>query len=450
MRVLVYVIVLLCALAMFFVRREYKAGILLFTLMCFSSVSLDFLPFMKASICLMSIMLIVSEIRHIGQCMRQLKKTVIWKVLTCIVFLTALTIMNSPHLRTFTEIYRFVLSELFLKYFMLAYAFWSFSQSKSLRPTLRLSLIGLVVLTVLGIVNYYTKSADFVVMMNPGKTVVIGDNEVQLGTVYVNRDRFRVSSTFVNPFDYGYMCVLCLIVHLYGYVKRHESKLSFGLALACCLFGILFCECRTVHFCLLLCVGTFILAAFRIRRIFTISILAVLIGFICYMYVPIVQEKADSMITMFDKKSQFGGSSIEMRTLQYVATLEHVKDSPFLGNGYRYFYIDMGWKDGMKGLRDDRFWGLEGVMMGYVLERGFIGLALWIFIYSSLMVYCIRSRKYNRELAALGIAVLLTYLAFSNMTGELSSVAPTLLFVGFVIKALENEKLRITPPPLGN
>ena len=41
---------------------------------------------------------------------------------------------------------------------------------------------------------------------------------------------------------------------------------------------------------------------------------------------------------------------------------------------------------------------------------------------------------------AFGISVLSVYLAFANMTGELSSVYPTLLLLGYVFKVIDNKR----------
>ena len=149
---------------------------------------------------------------------------------------------------------------------------------------------------------------------------------------------------------------------------------------------------------------------------------------------------------MFESKSDVGGSSLEMRYMQYAAVLYHVQDSPLLGKGYHYFLIDMGWQDGFLGLRDDRLYGLEGVTMVYILERGFIGLFIYLLIYISLIMYCIKNKQIDRKLSALGISILTVYLLFANMTGELKSVYPTLLLMGMAIGIMETKKSQLTPP----
>lgn len=45
---------------------------------------------------------------------------------------------------------------------------------------------------------------------------------------------------------------------------------------------------------------------------------------------------------------------------------------------------------------------------------------------------------------AFGISVLSVYLAFANMTGELLSVYPTLLLLGYVFKVIDNKRQSTT------
>ena len=45
---------------------------------------------------------------------------------------------------------------------------------------------------------------------------------------------------------------------------------------------------------------------------------------------------------------------------------------------------------------------------------------------------------------AFGISVVSSYLSFANMTGELLSVYPTLLLLGYVFKVIDYNRLRTT------
>ena len=436
MKYVVYLIVLAFALAMFRLKRENKAAIMLLTMMMFSTVSIEFSPIGQArSIIIVSFVL--SELKMLKMHMKQIRNTVIWKSLWIILILDLLTWINSPHLRSFIEVKNFLLGDVICKYLLLAFSFILFSSINSLKPTLKVSLIGLAILTAFGVLNYWTRTADFVIEMTRGQTLSLGDEEIQLGERYINSERFRVSSMFANPFDYGYMCILCLILHVYGYAKRLESRRSLIVSIICCSFGIVSCGCRTVLLCTFICGFTYIFMAYRLKRFINVCIVASTVALISYMYIPPITEKMDTMMTMFERNSDIGGSSLEMRELQYAAVLYHVQDSPLLGRGHNFFNIDMGWRDGTKSLNDRELCGLEGVTMSYILERGFVGLLLWVCFYSTLLAYLIRNMHTDRTTVALGGAIIAAYLSFSNMTGELLSVAPTLFILGYAIKVVE-------------
>ena len=154
-----------------------------------------------------------------------------------------------------------------------------------------------------------------------------------------------------------------------------------------------------------------------------------------------LNQRATALLKQFEKNSDVDGSSLELRTLQYAAVLYHVQDNPLFGCVYQYFIIDIGWGDGVKYLKDTRLAGLEGVAMSYILERGFVVFALYLLFYISIIISFFRNRKFSMVATAFGISVVCTYLSFANMTGELLSVYPTLLLLGYVLKVVDYNKV---------
>lgn len=444
MKAIAIIAVLICCLLMFVVRREYKAGILIMGTIVFTVVSIPAVPFHKANI-LLPLSFLLSEVKHLNAMIRSTRGKLIWNLMGIAILLSVLTIIASPHLRDAESLRIFVQGELFFKYFVLLYAFWAFSTEESIKPTLRVSFYAMIVLTAFGVLNSVTKSADFVSIMTQGaaKTTVSFNGE-DAGQVFMTSDRFRVQAMFLSPFDYGYICVLMLLLHIYGFIHKYETKIRFFIVASCCIFGILSCGCRTNLFCALIGVSVFFLLAYRLGKSVRLSLLAIFLASISYMCVPAVQEIFDNMMTMFDKNSNVTGSSMELRAVQYAAVLYHIQDNPLLGCGYQYFLIDMGWGQGREFLLDSRLAGLEGVIMNYILERGFIGVFLYFLFYISILYYFYKNRKKASMTIALGISVLSVYLAFANMTGELSSVYPTLLLLGYVFKVIDNKRQSTT------
>lgn len=440
MKAIAIIAVLICCLLMFVVRRENKAAILIMGTIVFTVVSIPAVPFHKANI-LLPLSFLLSEVKHLNAMIRSTRGKLIWNLMGIAILLSVLTIIASPHLRDAESLRIFVQGELFFKYFVLLYAFWAFSTEESIKPTLRVTFYAMIVLTAFGVLNSVTKSADFVSIMTQGaaKTTVSFNGE-DAGQVYMTSDRFRVQAMFLSPFDYGYICVLMLLLHIYGFIHKYETKIRFFIVASCGVFGVLSCGCRTNIFCALIGVSVFFLLAYKLGKSVRLSLLAIFLASISYMCVPAVQEIFDNMMTMFDKNSNVTGSSMELRAVQYAAVLYHIQDNPLLGCGYQYFLIDMGWGLGREFLLDSRLAGLEGVIMNYILERGFIGVFLYLLFYISILYYFYKNRKKASMTIAFGISVLSVYLAFANMTGELSSVYPTLLLLGYVFKVIDNKR----------
>lgn len=444
MKAIAIIAVLICCLLIFIVRREYKASILVMGSVLFTAVSVPVIPFHSANI-LLPLSFLLSEVKHINAIIRSTRGKLIWYLMGGAILLTVLTIIASPHLRDVESVRVFVQGELFFKYFVLLYAFWAFSSEESIRPTLRITFYAMVVLTIFGILNILTKSADFIsVMMEGASKTTVSSNGEDAGQVFMTSDRFRVQAMFLSPFDYGYICILMLLLHIYGFIHKYETKIRFFIVASCCIFGILSCGCRTNIFCALIGVSVFFLLAYKLGKSIRLSLLGIFLACISYMCVPAVQEIFDNMMTMFDKNSNVTGSSMELRAVQYAAVLYHVQDNPLLGCGYQYFLIDMGWGQGREFLLDPRLAGLEGVIMNYILERGFIGVFLYLLFYISILYYFYTNRKKASMSIAFGISVLSVYLAFANMTGELLSVYPTLLLLGYVFKVIDNKRQSTT------
>lgn len=402
--------------------------------MLFTVVRLN-LPF-QAATSIIAACFIISEIPHLKSLCKEAKGTIVWKLMGVAILMTILTIIFSPHLSTFKEIRIFLQGYLLFYYFGLLYSFWCFKDEESIKPTLKITFVGILILTFFGVINYITQSADFVTVMESGWNNSY-DSDIDIGDRYQLSDRFRVMSMFENPFDYGYICILVLILHIYGLTKKFENKTFFGVVLVCSLFGIITCNTRTVILCTLIGVSVYMLLAFKTKKSIQIIFLSLFILPIAYQTIQPVQDLVDKTLTVFDKNSDITGSSLEMRELQYATVLYYIQDSPLTGRGYKFFNIDLGWGQGRKYLMDERLEGLEGVVMSYLLERGIVGLILYLFFWISLLVYMFKNRKMSRHLTALGISLLAVYLSFANMTGELLSVYPTLLILGFCIKNIE-------------
>ena len=433
MKIVAIIVTLVCCCLMFYLRREWKAALLVMGAMTLTVVNIPGIPLHKANFLLQATFLL-SEWNQLKQHAKKL-----WRMPYLVVLL--LLVSFSELLATLTSQYvgiaETIKSELLFKYFALAYAFWAVRNEKSLKPILQVSLYCLIVLTVFGVLNYIDKSAMFVNALTEGKTSAVYEG-VALGDVYTESSRFRIQSMFSYAFDYGYICAAILLLHLHGWYRHLESKTEFIVAIACCSFGILTCGCRIVWVSAIFSFICYSMWVFKLNRNVIYGMIAVMLLILSYNTVPAVEEKVNQVTDAFVEDSETKGSSIQMRIIQYASVLIRIEGHEWLGLGKGYWeHMYAKDRESIRGL-----YGVESVILQNLLERGIVGLVLWAAFYTIIFLYFWRNRKKRKKLTGLGVSILSLYLFFSIGTGELGSVYPTMLLLGFVIKAIEYQKLK--------
>lgn len=434
MRIVAIIVTLVCCCLMFFVKREWKASILIIGAMTLTIVNIPGIPLHKANYLLQASFLL-SEWNHL-----RYHFILFWRTsyLRNLLLLVSGSTLLAALTTQYVETNEFLQSELLFKYFAFAYAFWAFKDEKSFKPILRISLYCMIVLTVFGVLNYIDKNAMFVNALTEGKTSKIL-KDVSLGDVYAESDRFRVQSMFKSAFDYGYICAAILLLHIHGWYRHLEDKKPFLFVIVCCFFGIITCGCRTVWVGVILSIACYYMWSFKLGRNVTLGIFAMILMIISYNTIPAVEEKVNSMTDVFVEDSETGGSTIALRMSQYMSVLYYTEGNEWLGLGKGYWaYSYAEDPNSVAGLL-----GVESVILSYLLERGIVGLALWAFFYTIIFLYFWRNRKKIRDLTGLGTAILFLYLIFSIGTGELGSVYPTMLLLGVVMKSIESNKKRM-------
>ncbi len=433
MKIIAIIVTLVCCGLMFFVKREWKAALLVMGAMTLTLVKIPGMPLHNANFLLQASFLL-SEWKQLQQHAKKL-----WRMpyLVGLLLLVSVSALLAALTSQYTGIKETIRSELLFKYFALAYAFWAVKDEKSLKPVLEVSLYCLIVLTFFGVLNYIDKNAMFVNALTEGKTSMIYEG-VALGDVFTESDRFRVQSMFKSPFDYGYICAAMLILHLHGWYRHLESKKAFVIALTCCSFGILICGCRTVWMGTVFSIACYSMWVFQLDRTVIYGMIAMILMIMSYYTVPAVEDKVNKVTDVFIENSETAGSSIQLRMSQYMLVLSRTEGHEWLGLGKGYWSSNFAEdKESIRGL-----YGVESVILGYLLERGIIGFTLWATFYIIILLYFWRNRKRRKALTGLGASILTLYLAFSIGTGELGSVYPTMLLFGMTIKMIESEKRR--------
>ena len=432
MKIVAIIVTLVCCLLMFYVKREWKAAMLVMGAMTLTLVDIPGIPLHKANL-LLQVAFLLSEWRDLPRHFKRLQSTpYLWIPLLIVSSSALLAALTS----LYTGVKEMIENELLFKYFAIAYAFWAVRNEKSLKPILQVSLYCLIVLTIFGVLNYIDKNAMFVNALTEGKTTLYGD--VVLGNVYTESSRFRVQSMFSYAFDYGYICAAILLLHLHGWYRHLESKTEFIIAIACCSFGILTCGCRIVWVSAIFSFICYSMWVFKLNRNVIYGMIAVMLLILSYNTVPAVEEKVNQMTDVFVKDSETEGSSIQLRMSQYMYVAIHAEGHEWLGLGKGYWeYMHTKDPESVRGL-----YGVESVILQTLLERGIIGLVLWAAFYTVIFLYFWRNRIRRKKLTGLGVSILTLYMVFSIGTGELGSVYPTMLLLGFVIKAIEYRRLK--------
>ena len=433
MKIIAIIVTLVCCCLMFYVKREWKAALLVMGAMTLTVVTIPGIPLQKANF-LLQVTFLLSEWNQLQQHAKKL-----WRMpyLVGPLLLVSVSALLAALTSQYTGIAETIKSELLFKYFALAYAFWAVKDEKSLKPVLQVSLYCLIVLTFFGVLNYIDKSAMFVNALTEGKTSVVHEG-VALGDVHAESARFRVQSMFRWAFDYGYICAAIFLLHLHGWRRHLESKRTFVIALVCCSFGILMCGCRIVWASAIFSIACYSMWVFRLNRNMMYGMIAMILMIMSYYTIPAVEEKVNKVTDVFVEDSETQGSSIQMRMTQYAYVLIYTEGNEWLGLGKGYWgYTYVEDQESVRGL-----YGVESVILVYLLERGIIGLILWVASYTIVFIYFWRNRRKRKALTGLGASILTLYLVFSIGTGELGSVYPTLLLLGFVIKSVESDKKR--------
>ena len=430
MRVLSLLLVFICAILMFLVRREYKLAIIFM-----STVLLTLVPIGSISATTALILFFwLSELRNIKIHWKRLLNSVLlpFAVLSLLTFL--ISAITSKNLHSFSSLVHFGLSEVITKQFAVLYGFIALRKLKSIKPLLLVSFVSLIILTLFAFSNFIS-----------GESAVVNEfyKETLVDYDFISASRFRVQATFVNPFDYGYICVLLALLHLYGGMTGLESFSMMIVAELCCLFGVVTCNCRTIIFCYLLCMVVYYSAMQRNHQKKLILLLSIVMVFGIAQFIPSIKQILDYTFTIFNTSSQVQGSSLGMRMVQLATVLNYMRGHFLFGRGIYFFNLDLGWENGSILAADSDLFGLEGIYLNLLLERGIIGFLIYLASIFLLFRFIIRYRKLGRRIFALGLSLLVLYVAFSFMTGELLSTTPTYLIIGYVIAVLRNRRLII-------
>lgn len=427
---IVIIVSLIMSISCYFMKRQNKLILILISCLIFNSFNFSSYSFTSLQK-LLCIIYIFSELKYFPYYIKRLRSAKLLKCMVIVIIGAIITIITSPNINSINTLLGFLVNELIAKYFVVAYAFISLKNISSINRIYNITFWCLIFMTFVGIINYIFKQPlwnNFFTNLNSGDAIMLKPYE---------GERFRVTSTFYYSFDYGQACVMILIFTLYQNSMHALKRTNFYTAILCCLFGILFCGCRTVLATFIIAIGVYVILYYRFSRGMGIALATILAGLTSYLLIPAVNDKVNLLASAFDSESKVAGSSSSMRLGQYGAVISIVKDDILFGKGFNFFINEVGWDGHIYSLpkkyRD--LYGLEGALMALLLERGIVGVAVYIIFYIGLIRSILKYRRNARSDVAAAVAIIISFIAFGNMTGELFSSIPTFIFSGILLKS---------------
>ena len=273
----------------------------------------------------------------------------------------------------------------------------------------------------------------FAMMGNPLTELVHEAFNIHVRDDYFFGSRVRINSTWSHSISWGFICSAFFYAFL-QYASRFKIKvLLFFLAL-----NIFLCDSRTALASFVLMGIAIITMRYKLKRSVQVAFSTLFVVVMAYLFVPIVQEKIDSVVMTALGQDTVEGSSLEMREGQTEATMAITAEKPLMGHGIDYIGEQMGYgTDHFTG--DTSLYGFESYAYIILIERGFFGLGLEIFIVAALLVFALKHRRLHKTDSSYVLSLLLGFVFFSLSTGTLDTLIPTMFLIGLNMS-------RITPP----
>lgn len=276
--------------------------------------------------------------------------------------------------------------------FFFPYIFWRFyrpsggGKGTDCHKFTKYLMIFLVVLFVYSLYEITT-------IQNPFVNALLKEDltNYEQGDEYIRAGIYRARSLTPWCSAYGAACglglTLLLNMMLRGYIKKSVWKY---LLLACLAAGVVISGTRSIMVMTAICVCS-VLPLF-IKNFKSLVPLLLLLGILVFANWSIIDETVDSIIHHEDA----GGSSLEMRNMQYAAAYHFYEKSPVLGNGLA--------ASGEAASINAQLLGVESIIFKTMINRGLVGLASLIFLLiNSIYVLC-RKRCYSLIFIVLGFA----------------------------------------------
>lgn len=288
----------------------------------------------------------------------------------------------------------------------------------------------LLIVTLYGVVT-------FAMMRNPLTELVHEAFNIHVRDDYYFGSRIRINSTWSHSISWGFICSAFFYAFL-----QYASRVKIRFLLFLLMLNVFLCGSRTALAAFILMGAVVILMRYKLKRSMQVAFSALGVAVLAYLFVPMVQEKVDSVVLTALGQDTEAGSSLDMREGQTEATMAITVEKPLMGHGIDYIQEQMGYGTGHF-TGDLSLFGFESYAYIILIERGFFGLALEIFIVIALLMFAVKHRLSYRTDSSYILSLLIGFVFFSLATGTLDTTIPTMFLIGLNMS-------RITPPRLVN
>lgn len=438
MSILISILVLLLSFSFFFIGRSTKLKIILLSILCLNFASLGITSFGSCPK-MLCLFFLLSEIKYFREYIQGLNGTPFKWLMLFMTLGVFIVITTSVHAQNFNTFIGLIIADLIAKYFVIAYIFVAFNGDTELEGLYKVATIGVGIITIVGV---------FSLVSGIYPAQLLTDNARQI-YLMSGLGRIRISSLFVYPFDYGFACNLMLIFFLYGKLKNYISNQRFYVMVLCCLVGVFICGCRTIFFTTAISLTTYFLVKNGTFKTIAYVLSFCYIGFIVYTFSDDISSKVNTTLAVLDyDHTEAGSSSLSGRETQYLTVFMFISGHELTGRGYRYFTEDLGYGKKGNGQADlegnaRKLLGLEGAIMGILLERGYIGVIFYVVFYLTVIIYALRMRNKSPSEVAVVTSCIIAFISFGNMTGELMSAIITMFLSGIFLKLAYNNVVEI-------
>lgn len=321
----------------------------------------------------------------------------------------------------------------FFENILILFLVWHyFNDEATFFKVLKIIIVVSLIVNIYGIFNFISNTNPFIDYFESSshrKLISIYDEiEYRFGFN-------RAQSTFNHPMVYGAYNVFIFMLSLAVFLQK-KNKLNYNiLAMVLAIIGIFITNSRSPIIFLFISTAYFFMISNIIRKkVFQLLPLMVLISTVLYITVPFVGDLINGILN----PDSAGGSTLDMRVVQFFASLYYFNQFPLSGFG-------LGKVRELNLTRiDTELHGIESFLFQIMIDGGIVGIIAYSILFVGIFMAV---KKLGRSFKGgfyknlnIGLkGIILGYIAFIFATGPLATFQWFFLFVGLGLVPIKFE-----------